>query len=64
MAATSETPAAHAREPGEAYRRIEVRRFAPALGAEVRGVDLADGIDDDELAAAKGHLSGALSMSA
>jgi taurine dioxygenase len=46
MAATSETPAAHAREPGEAYRRIEVRRFAPALGAEVRGVDLADGIDD------------------
>jgi taurine dioxygenase len=28
-----------------AYRRIEVRRFAPALGAEIRGVQLADGID-------------------
>jgi taurine dioxygenase len=29
------------------YRRIQVRRFAPALGAEVRGVQLADGLDDD-----------------
>jgi hypothetical protein len=46
MAATSETSGAHARAPGEVYRRIEVRRFAPALGAEVRGVDLAEGIDD------------------
>jgi taurine dioxygenase len=31
--------------PAEAYRRIDVRRFAPALGAEVRGVQLADGLD-------------------
>ena len=30
-----------------AYRRIDVRRFAPALGAEVRGVQLADGLDDE-----------------
>jgi alpha-ketoglutarate-dependent taurine dioxygenase len=33
-----------AREEG--YRRIDVRRFAPALGAEVRGIQLADGLDD------------------
>jgi taurine dioxygenase len=29
------------------YRRIDVRRYAPALGAEVRGVDLAAGLDDE-----------------
>jgi taurine dioxygenase len=29
-----------------AYRHLDVRRFAPALGAEVRGVDLAAGLDD------------------
>ena len=29
------------------YRRIEVRRFAPVLGAEVRGVHLADGLDEE-----------------
>ena len=28
------------------YERIDVRRFAPALGAEVRGIALAKGIDD------------------
>jgi taurine dioxygenase len=31
----------------EPYRRIDVRRFAPALGAEVRGVELAEGLDDE-----------------
>ena len=31
----------------ESYHRIDVRRFAPALGAEVRGVQLADGLDDE-----------------
>lgn len=30
----------------EQYEHIEVRRFAPALGAEVRGITLADGIDE------------------
>ena len=29
----------------ETYRRIEVHRFSPALGAEVRGIELADGLD-------------------
>ena len=29
------------------FRRIRVRRFAPALGAEVRGVQLADGLDEE-----------------
>jgi len=33
-------------EGDSGYRHIEVRRFAPALGAEVRGVDLAAGLDD------------------
>lgn len=28
-------------------RRLQVRPFAPALGAEVRGVDLARGMDED-----------------
>ncbi len=32
------------------YRRISVRRFAPALGAEVRGVNLADGVDEETCA--------------
>lgn len=31
----------------EGYRRIQVRRFAPALGGEVRGVDLANGLDEE-----------------
>jgi taurine dioxygenase len=31
----------------QAYARIDVRRFAPMLGAEVRGVQLADGIDPE-----------------
>jgi taurine dioxygenase len=31
----------------EAYERIDVRRFAPALGAEIRGVDLSQGLDDE-----------------
>lgn len=29
------------------YERIDVRRFAPALGAEIRGIDLAAGLDDE-----------------
>ncbi|HEY5665538.1 MAG TPA: TauD/TfdA family dioxygenase [Gammaproteobacteria bacterium] len=29
------------------YEHIDVRRFAPALGAEVRGVTLADGVSDE-----------------
>jgi alpha-ketoglutarate-dependent taurine dioxygenase len=29
------------------YELIDVRRYEPALGAEVRGITLADGIDDD-----------------
>jgi hypothetical protein len=32
------------------YQHIEVRRFAPNLGAEIRGVCLAKGINDDEFA--------------
>jgi taurine dioxygenase len=34
----------------EAYRRIDVRRFSPALGAEVRGIQLADGLDAETYA--------------
>jgi alpha-ketoglutarate-dependent taurine dioxygenase len=34
----------------QAYRWIDVRRIAPALGAEVRGVRLADGLDADTYA--------------
>lgn len=33
-----------------ANRRIDVRRYAPALGAEVRGLDLAEGLDADSYA--------------
>ena len=29
------------------YQRIQVRRFAPALGAEIRGIDLANGLDPE-----------------
>ncbi len=29
------------------YRRIDVRRYSPALGAEVRGVELAGGLDEE-----------------
>ena len=36
------------RAPG--YRRIEVTPYAPALGAEVRGVVLADGLDEETYA--------------
>jgi taurine dioxygenase len=32
------------------YRRIDVRRYAPVLGAEVRGVDLAQGLDEESFA--------------
>lgn len=32
------------------YRRIEVRPYAPNLGAEVRGIDLADGLTEDQFA--------------
>ena len=31
----------------QSYRRIDVRRFSPALGAEVRGIRLAEGIDEE-----------------
>jgi taurine dioxygenase len=37
----------HVPAAARGYRHITVRRFAPALGAEVRGVQLADGIDAD-----------------
>lgn len=33
---------------GEAYRRIEIRPVAPALGAEIGGIDIAAGIDDEQ----------------
>lgn len=39
-------PPATAEATETGYRLIDVRRFAPALGAEVRGVQLADGLDD------------------
>jgi alpha-ketoglutarate-dependent taurine dioxygenase len=32
------------------YRRLVVRRYAPALGAEIRGIDLAGGIDAEQTA--------------
>jgi taurine dioxygenase len=32
------------------YRHIEVRPYAPNLGAEVRGIDLADGLTEDQFA--------------
>lgn len=32
------------------YRHIEVRPYAPNLGAEVRGIDLADGLSEDQFA--------------
>lgn len=34
----------------DGYRRIEVTRFAPALGAEVRGITLSDGLDPETFA--------------
>ena len=37
-------------------RRIEVRPFAPALGAEVRGIDLADGLDPETCAEVRAAL--------
>lgn len=36
---------ANVTEKVERYRRLDVRRIAPALGAEVRGIALADGLD-------------------
>jgi taurine dioxygenase len=33
--------------PAPPGRRLQIRRFAPAVGAEVRGVDLARGIDEE-----------------
>ncbi|CAN0502763.1 unnamed protein product, partial [Discosporangium mesarthrocarpum] len=33
---------------GRNYRHIEVRPYAPNLGAEVRGIDLADGLTEDQ----------------
>ena len=41
MLRTSNTPRA------TAGRRIQVTPFAPALGGEVRGIDLADGLDEE-----------------
>ena len=41
MLKNADTPSA---PPG---RRLQLRPFAPALGAEVRGVDLAEGIDEE-----------------
>jgi taurine dioxygenase len=32
-------------EPAAHYRRIRVARFAPALGAQITGIDLAEGLD-------------------
>jgi taurine dioxygenase len=34
----------------QGYRHIEVSRFAPAMGAEVRGITLADGVDEETYA--------------
>ena len=34
--------------PADSYSKIEIRPYAPNLGAEVRGVMLADGVSDDE----------------
>jgi taurine dioxygenase len=36
------------RREGRNYRHIEVRPYAPNLGAEVRGIDLADGLTEDQ----------------
>ena len=41
MPRTSHTPRA------TAGRKIQVTPFAPALGGEVRGIDLADGLDEE-----------------
>ncbi len=35
-------------EPVASYSHIDVRKYAPNLGAEIRGVSLADGVSDEE----------------
>jgi taurine dioxygenase len=40
-------PSASVNAPAHGYRHIDVRRFAPALGAEIRGVELADGLGEE-----------------
>lgn len=35
------------RNSPETYERLDVRRYEPALGAEIRGITLAEGLDDD-----------------
>jgi taurine dioxygenase len=47
MAIVAPQQGASMNEMPRLYRRIDVRRFAPALGAEVRGVQLADGLDEE-----------------
>ena len=38
----------HRQRTGRNYRHIEVRPYAPNLGAEVRGIDLAEGLTHDQ----------------
>jgi taurine dioxygenase len=43
-------PAAAVMRTAPVYRRIEVKRYEPALGAEIRGIDLASGLDEETCA--------------